>query len=151
MRTCGHIRDSGNLHVIKFKQMTQQTESKPTEMQMHHAMQSYIDALNAKNVEGIIALFAENGTIEDPVGSVVENARSGLTRLVGALPEDATFTLDTSIRTSYASGAAMAFTVELTLDGKKITIHSIDVMQFNSEGLITEMKAYYGPGNVVTV
>lgn len=119
------------------------------ESTLQNAMQSYINALNNKDIQGILALFAEDGTIEDPVGSIIENAAVGLPRLVGALPENASFTLDTPIRTSHdLSGAAFAMTVELILDGKRMIIQSIDVMQFNKQGLITEMKAYYGPSNI---
>ncbi|WP_449399046.1 hypothetical protein [Chryseobacterium wanjuense] len=57
--------------------------------------------------------------------------------------------MDTPIRTSHdLSGAAFAMTVELIWDGKPMKIHSIDVMQFNKQGLITEMKAYYGSSNI---
>lgn len=115
---------------------------------MRSAMQAYLDALNRRDVEGIIALFAEKGTVEDPVGTGVEPARLALSRLVGGLPEGATFHLDTPIRTSHGSGAAMAFTVNLVLNGKAMEIKSIDVMQFDDIGLITEMKAYYGPADV---
>jgi len=116
---------------------------------LRNAMQSYVDALNKKDIPGIISLFAEEGTVEDPVGSVIEKASDGLTRLVGALPENATFKLDTPIRTSHdLSGGAFAMTVELTLNDTPMKIQSIDVMQFNKQGLITEMKAYYGPSNI---
>lgn len=122
----------------------------PTEAQILKAMQAYIDALNAKDVKGIISLFSEGGTIEDPVGTVIEDAPSGLTRLVGALPADATFELDTAIRSSHSNGAAMAFTVNLKHQGQAMEIKSIDVMQFDNDGKIKEMKAYYGPSNVMT-
>lgn len=127
-----------------------QNNNFPTEVQMLNAMQAYIDALNAKDIEGIISLFSEGGTIEDPVGTVIEDATSGLTRLVGALPPDATFKLDSVIRSSHSNGAAMAFTVNLNYQGQAMEIKSIDVMQFDNEGKIREMKAYYGPSNVTT-
>ncbi|GAA0998593.1 nuclear transport factor 2 family protein [Acrocarpospora macrocephala] len=122
----------------------------PSETTMRTAMQAYLDALNNRDVARIIALFAEGGTVEDPVGSGVHDARPGLTRLVGGLPDGATFTLDTPIRASHGSGAAMAFTVRMVLDGKPIQIRSLDVMQFDDEGLITEMKAYYGPSDITS-
>lgn len=120
-----------------------------TESTLKTAMQSYIDALNRKDIPGIISLFATDGTIEDPVGSVIERASEGLTRLVGALPSNATFHLDTPIRTSHdLSGGAFAMTVELVLNDQPMKIQSIDVMQFDKQGKITEMKAYYGPSNI---
>ncbi len=42
----------------------------------------------------------------------------------------------------------MAFTVRTEVDGAPVVIHSIDVMQFDEDGLITEMRAYYGPSNL---
>jgi len=122
----------------------------PSEEQMRTAMQSYLDALNSADVAGIISLFAEEGTVEDPVGKGVYGAREGLTRLVGGLPAGATFTLDTPVRASHASGAAMAFTVQLERDGVHTQIRSLDVMQFDENGLIVEMKAYYGPSDITT-
>ena len=120
-----------------------------TEDVLRCALHSYIEALNNKDVARIISLFAENGTIEDPVGSVIEKASDGLTRLVGALPENATFTLDSPIRTSHdLSGGAFAMTVDLVMNGIPMKIQSIDVMQFDKDGLISEMKAYYGPSNI---
>jgi len=45
----------------------------------------------------------------------------------------------------------MAFTVHLPLPEQTLSIKSIDVMQFDDEGLITEMKAYYGPADITPV
>lgn len=45
-----------------------------TERILQNAMQSYINALNNKDIPGIVSLFAEEGTIEDPVGSITEKA-----------------------------------------------------------------------------
>lgn len=121
----------------------------PTEDKIRSVMHRYVDCLNARDVPGIIELFATEGTVEDPVGSGVENAASGLTRLVGGLPAGSTFTLDTPVRGSHnGSGAAMAFTVHLPLPDQTLSIKSIDVMQFDDDGLITEMKAYYGPTDI---
>ncbi|MFQ3556597.1 nuclear transport factor 2 family protein [Streptomyces gramineus] len=120
----------------------------PTEKQLHDAMQGYLDALNNADVAAITALFADGATIEDPVGTGVHPAAEGLARLVGALPAGSSFTLDTPIRTSHGNGAAMAFTVRTQVDGAPMVIHSIDVMQFDDNGLITEMRAYYGSSNL---
>jgi len=39
-------------------------------------------------------------------------------------------------------------TVHTEINGTPVRIHSIDVTQFDDSGLITEMKAYYGPSNL---
>lgn len=149
IRTCVRLPPLIVLQEKLTMKQDKQTQFSLTESTLQQAMIAYIDALNNKDVAGIIALFAEDGTIEDPVGSVLEKAADGLSRLVGALPENATFTLDTPIRTSHdLSGGAFAMTVELVMNGTPMKIQSIDVMQFNEQGLITEMKAYYGPSNI---
>jgi hypothetical protein len=50
-----------------------------TQMQMRNVMEAYLQALNHADVESILALFADGGTI--PVGTGVHDARAGLTRL----------------------------------------------------------------------
>lgn len=40
----------------------------PSEAVMRDALQAYIDRFNAKDGEGLAALFADDGRIEDPVG-----------------------------------------------------------------------------------
>ena len=40
-----------------------------TSVQMREALQRYIDAINARDTEAVVALYADDATIEDPVGT----------------------------------------------------------------------------------
>ena len=44
--------------------------------------------------------------------------------------------------------AAFAFRVELTMEGKSLTVDVIDTFKFNAAGKVTEMRAYFGPSNM---
>lgn len=122
----------------------------PTEAKMKTVLQKYLDGFNQKDAELIISLFADHARIEDPVGGgqIVEGKeeitnfyRKGVT-LVEKLE------LDTPIRGSHGQSAAMAFTIHMEVEGKRIGIRAIDVMTFNEVGKIVDMKAYHGPGDV---
>jgi steroid Delta-isomerase len=122
----------------------------PAPEDMAAMMQRYIDALNARDAPGATALFAPGSTVEDPVGTGVYPAAERLPELVGRIPEGSTFTLDGPIRVSHGAGAAMAFTVRLPTPEGTVTIESIDVMQFDQDAQITEMRAYHGEQNRTT-
>ena len=46
-----------------------------------------------------------------------------------------------------AGGTEAAFVIAITVGGA-MRIEPIEVMTFNGEGLITSMKAYWGPANI---
>ena len=110
------------------------------------AMQAYIDRMNAGDLDGVVALYADDATIEDPVGSgkVVTGKEAIAAFYAGSMKTKAQLKLSAPIRTSHSDSAAMAF--EVTLDwGGLMTISVIDVMTFNAQGQFTSMRAYWGP------
>jgi steroid delta-isomerase len=121
----------------------------PAQSQMRAVLQKYIDAFNAADAEAIIALFADDAIVEDPVGSpprrgvaaIGEFYRSSV-KLVKRIR------LAAPIRGSHANAAAMAFVVQLDWEGKPCEISVNDVMTFNDDGRIATMKAYWGPKDV---
>jgi steroid delta-isomerase len=123
----------------------------PTEEHMRSTLQKYLDALNNLDLDVALALFAKGGTLEDPVGTGIAAAHERLPRMFEQVPAGATFTLDTPIRTSHGSAAAMAFTLRALYNGQNIQVRSLDVMRFDDDGLITHMDAYNGPSDLTVV
>ncbi|GIF62579.1 hypothetical protein Ais01nite_06140 [Asanoa ishikariensis] len=119
----------------------------PTEDLMRTALHSYLDALNNLDVDAALALFAQGSTLEDPVGTGVAAAHDRLPVMFTQIPAGSTFTLDTPVRTSHGSSAAMAFSLRTVVDGVPVQVRSLDVMDFDDEGLITHMNAYTGPSD----
>lgn len=120
-----------------------------SEQQMRLALQAYIDLFNSHDGKGLAALFADNARIEDPVGgerivegraAIDEFYRRAVT-MVDRLERVA------PIRTSYGASAAMAFDIHMQADGQPILIRVIDVMTFDANGKIVDMKAYHGPSD----
>ena len=120
----------------------------PTPEHMQAAVRAYIAALNAGDIDAIVALYAEDATVEDPVGSTPQRGLAQIRTFYSAsLSMALQVVLDGEIR-AVANEAAFAFSVSLVMDGKRITIRPIDVMRFDAQGRITSMRAFFGPDNI---
>lgn len=122
-----------------------------TEEQMRWAMQAYIDRFNARDGEGLAALFADDARIEDPVGgALIVEGRDAINgfyrRAVGMVDR---LELAAPIRTSHGAAAAMPFDIHMKIEDRGVIIRAIDVMTFDAAGKIIDMKAYHGPGDVI--
>lgn len=116
-----------------------------SEQQMKRAMQEYIDAFNRVDADGIIALYAEDATVEDPVGSPPKVGRAEIAKFYRmAIGTGAKLALAAPIRASQGDSAAMAFDVQLNMPSGRAVIRVIDVMSFNDAGQFTSMRAFWG-------
>jgi steroid delta-isomerase len=118
----------------------------PSQETMKAAMQAYIDAFNSGNVAAIVALYAADATVEDPVGA----PRTRGAAEIGAfytysVATGAKLSLDAPVRGSHGNSAAMAFSAKIG----PVTVRVIDVMTFNEAGKFTSMQAYFGPGDIL--
>lgn len=122
---------------------------KVSEQQMRGALQAYIDLFNNSNGKGLAALFANNARIEDPVGGgkIVEGRVAIDAFYRGAVTMVDRLELVAPIRTSHGASAAMAFDIHMQSAGQPILIRVIDVMTFDKNGRIVDMKAYHGPSD----
>lgn len=121
----------------------------PSEEHMKAALQQYIDGFKARDAEMIIALFADDATIEDPVGTDnIVRGKDAITAMYrGGVTMVTAMELSAPIRASHSNAAAMAFDFELEFDGQKMRTSAIDVMEFNDDGKIVRMRAYWGPSD----
>jgi steroid delta-isomerase len=117
---------------------------------MRDTVLRYFSLFADGDVEGIVALFAPDAVIEDPVGGApiagAEALRgffaSGFAYVGGRIlfrPEGAV-----RIAGNFAACAAIA-----TCDraNPPFFTETLDVMEFNDAGKIISMKAYWGPSN----
>lgn len=120
-----------------------------SEQQMRAAMQEYIDAFNRDDLAAILNLYADDATVEDPVGSEPKRGRAEIDAFYAeAMKTGARLTLSAPIRASHGNAAAMAFEVKLNYQGQAMVIHVIDVMTFDAAGKFASMQAYWGPGDM---
>lgn len=121
-----------------------------TEAQMRAALQAYIDRFNAHDGAGLAALFADDARIEDPVGGgKIVQGRAAVDEFYrGAVDKVDRLELAAPIRASHGNAAAMAFDIHMTHEANAMLIRAIDVMTFDDQGRIVDMKAYHGPGDL---
>jgi len=132
---------------------------------MQDAVQAYFDLFNAQDAQSIADLYADNATVTDPVGTppkegkdailafytmAVKNGailkQNGPTRIAGNCAAFA-FTVSVGAMTNVDGDVAVA--VDLPKGG--MTIDVIDIFEFNEEGKVVAMSAYWGPSNITQV
>lgn len=117
----------------------------PNPAEMKTALQAYIEAFNSVNVSAVVALYADDATVEDPVGTPVKRGRDEITAFYrDAIATGAQLELLAPIVGSHGNSAAMAFRAVVGA----LTIHIVDVMTFNSAGKFATMQAFWGPDDM---
>jgi len=120
----------------------------PTQSEMKAALQAYIDGFNADDPDAIMALFADNAVIEDPVGSPLKSRAEFEAFIRQGVRFGARLKLAAPIRGSHGNHAAMVFIVTFVQDGVRYTTNSTDVMTFDAAGKIVRMDGFWGPDDV---
>ncbi|RDH78144.1 steroid delta-isomerase [Mycolicibacterium moriokaense] len=107
----------------------------------------YLELAAQGRTDDIVELYAEDGTVEDPVGGEVHIGREAIRGFYSMIPAGDNATEMYTLR---ALGQEAAFYWKLTveLSGNRVDIEIISTMTFNDEGKIASMKAYWGPDNI---
>jgi steroid delta-isomerase len=109
------------------------------------AVERYVEAFEKGDIEIIRDLYASNAQVEDPVGSPTHDGLEAIcTFYEGALASGAKLSLTGTPR---CAGNTVAFPFQVTMPGMVIDV--IDVFEFNHEGKVGSMKAYWGPDNII--
>ena len=121
----------------------------PDEATMKAALQAYVDRINAGDVAGVLALFAPGAVIEDPIGSPPKQG-ADLPRWFADTVAFATrITPVAPLRGSHSNEALLVFDVEFTPPGgDRLRIRTADACTFDAAGLITSLRAFWGPGDL---
>ncbi|MFN3424129.1 MAG: steroid Delta-isomerase [Novosphingobium meiothermophilum] len=120
----------------------------PDPADMEAAVHEYVAAFAANAPERVAALFAEDATVEDPVGSPPHVGREAILAFYTAsMQTGAKLKLEGPVRIC-GPYAAFAFSVLLNLGGKDMHVDVIDTFRFDDHGKVIEMRAYFGPTNM---
>jgi steroid delta-isomerase len=124
----------------------------PDEKLMKATMQAYIDGFNRTDAAGVADLYADDATVEDPVGAPLKKGKAEILKFYQAsMQTGAKLALAAPIRGSHGDSAAMAFDVQLNMPQGKAVIRVIDVMTFNEAGKFTSMRAFWGRSDMVVL
>lgn len=111
-------------------------------------VRGYLRALESGDVEAIVSLYAEDATVEDPVGSTPVVGHDAIRAFYAKAQDMFPRTkLDGAVRVA-GRECAFAFAVTVTYQGQRITIRPIDTFRFDEQGRITQMRAYFGADNI---
>jgi steroid delta-isomerase len=100
----------------------------------------YMDAFSGADMDLIREIYADDAVVEDPVGT---EPYVGIDAIVGfyegAFATGAKIALSGDVR---CAGNAAAFPFKVLMEG--VDISPIDVFEFNADGKVQSMKAYWG-------
>jgi steroid delta-isomerase len=105
----------------------------------------YVEAFDKGDIEIIKEIYAIDAVVEDPVGT---EPHVGMEAIVGFYEPSLGSGVKLELTgTPRCTGNAVAFPFKVVMSGLNIEI--IDVFQFNDDGKIIDMKAYWGPENTI--
>lgn len=115
---------------------------------MQEVVRRYVAALNAADLDAIVALYAEEAVVEDPVGSLPKQGLAAIRAFYAeSLKLALVVELQGEIRVTQ-NEAAFAFTVSFEYQGRKTTIAPIDHFVFDAQGKVISMRALFGKPNI---
>ena len=104
----------------------------------------YVEAFDKSDMNIIREIYADDAVVEDPIGS---DRHVGIEQVCafyeGSLSSGAKLVVTGPVR-SAANTAAFPFQVQIG----EMSIDIIDIFEFNDEGKVISMKAYWGPDNM---
>jgi steroid Delta-isomerase len=108
-------------------------------------VQRYLDTAANGSADDVAALYAEDATLEDPVGG--GEVHIGRQAIAGFYKNVEGVEVKTELLSFRAGGSEAAFVFAITVGGA-MRIEPIEIMAFNSEGQITSMRAFWGPADI---
>ncbi|MGZ4683255.1 MAG: nuclear transport factor 2 family protein [Acidimicrobiales bacterium] len=116
-----------------------------TNDQIHATIERYVEVFSAGDRAGYLSLFADDATVEDPVGADVVSGPEGIASFwdgVRAMSPDIELQLTGAPRLA-AGEAAFPMRAITTLGDAKLAVEIIDVMTFADDGRITSLRAFW--------
>lgn len=110
---------------------------------VEQTVRAYLARYNAGDAEGIVALFAEEATVEDPVGTSPHMNKSGIRQFVThAIRFGAQLTGPDPLIIC-ADEAAFGFEAVVGSGEARRRFRVIDTMRFNEAGEIVQLRTYF--------
>jgi steroid Delta-isomerase len=107
----------------------------------------YLELIGGGTVDDIVALFADDATVEDPVGS---DLYVGLQAIRGFFSTLENLERETELVSLRVCGheAAFQFAITFNAGDVRMRLEPIDTVVFNSDGKITSLRSYFSPADV---
>ena len=109
----------------------------------------YLDFVSKGQPDEVASLYADDATVEDPVGGEVHIGRQAIRGFYGAI-ENVKAQTDVLTLRALGNEAAFHWTLSLDFGGNGMRIDIISTMTFDEDSKISSMKAYWSQDNVTT-
>ena len=119
----------------------------PDADQIRDAMIRYVKLLCDGDVAGIMAMFAADPRVEDPVGGPLLQGREAVEGFYALATPRLRAEITGPIRVA-GNECAMPMRAEIDHGDRKSYIDVIDVMRFDAEGKVESMRAFWNPNEM---
>jgi steroid delta-isomerase len=117
---------------------------------IREVVEAYVRLVADGKATEVADLYADDATVEDPVGTEVRRGREAILEFYGGLEGlEASTTLH---QVKIAAGEAVfSFELVTKVGDKSYTVAPIDHMVFDEDGRITAMRAFWDPATDMSV
>lgn len=123
----------------------------PDPARMEAAVHEYVAAFAEGSADRAVAIFADDATVEDPVGAPIRRGRAEILPFYrDAMTMVTKLSLLGPVRIATDS-VAFPFEIRLRWEGADKRIEVIDTFRFDEDNKVVEMRAFWGPENMHTV
>jgi steroid delta-isomerase len=113
----------------------------PSRDDIEKTVRQYVEAVGRQDLEATVALFAEDARQEDPVGSPANVGRDAIRTFFERAYRGSYSTTLTGPLLVTGDHAAVHFTITVPTDGEPIVVRVVDLIRFDDDGLIAELRA----------
>jgi steroid delta-isomerase len=115
------------------------------EQQIRETIEQYWKAFTANDADAWVALFTDDATVEDPVGTPVNAGRDAIRTFFETAHSLADSIELRSIGVTAVCGNEAAFAMQIrpVIGGATMLMEAIDVMTFADDGRITSQRAFW--------
>jgi steroid Delta-isomerase len=119
----------------------------PTADDCAKTVNRYLELVANGSADDVSALYAEDATIEDPIGSELRRGRAAIHDFYAAFENADKHTELISLRVG-ANEAAFLWRLTIKAGDGGTAIEPISVMTFDDDAKITSMRAFWSPADV---
>jgi steroid delta-isomerase len=113
---------------------------------IRNVFRHYVELVTRGDFEAVALLYAEDATVEDPIGSPPHRGRDAIREFYRTSAGMVHLDLEGRVRVAGREAAAAMIARPTGADGMVIEI--VDVMTFNDQGLVTSMRAFWSPDTI---
>lgn len=118
--------------------------------QIQNVVARYVELLSARQPETIVDLFADNATIEDPVGTEPKTGRQTLIDFYTVLASMDEIDVELLWSKVAADTAVFSFRLRSGAGGHRFELSPVDIMTFDDNAKIVSLRAVFDPATDIT-